>query len=470
MGWILSLRPLASGLSTLLVVYAYLASGAPVNILTCVCVFILTGTTMAWNDWCDRHHDAKFGKTFALSHGAKYLWYCIGLWFLSTVLIGLTAIQHWQAGLVGLGIAVAGLLYTYSRNIIILPEIMCATCLTAVVFYPMTEGYSGLAWYLYLFTGFGLIARENIKNTDHPIADIGWKKTLSVFFGNRTAIITARFFIGFTVMMGLLVSAHTSSILIAGVQTGGMLMIALAGHYLLSSWFPVARNGLDLGVLVFLTGGMMVNKTTAVSLITGDGLIARHLARHSSVQPKDFPEWQPERIVQPAWVWPVMITLLFVVVAGLRFITATAQTTRIFIAGNLDEAITTGAVVVVIFLILFFTPFFAPAFDEAEQSETRGYRIVKRMSSGLLLGAVCSVIGGHTLLAPAIMFIICVVATIWYPTACWALKQRGFQLGTIVGFALIGGIGYAVPQFLYAYIPVVIFYYAWTCSRRPVSV
>jgi len=462
----MSLRPLASGLAAILVVYAYLASGEPINILNCVCVFVLTGTIMAWNDWCDRHHDAKLGKSFALTQGATYFWYCIGLWAITFVLIGITATQHWQSGVLGLGIALAGLVYTYSRNIIILPEVMCAICLTAVMFYPMIEGHSGPVWYLYLFVGIGNLARENLKNTDHPEADVGWKKTLSVFFGNRTAVIVARFMLAITVMMGLLVAAHASSTYLADIQVGGMLVTAMAGYYLLSNWFPVARHGLDIAALIFLTGVMWHAKTPATTLVAM-GSTPNYLPKDGATSQLGFPEWQPQRVTQPKWIWPVMILSLFVVVSGLRLITATAHAMRIFLPGTFGEAVVTGIVVVALFLILFYVPFFAPAFDDSEKSETRGYRIVKRMSGGLLLGAVCGVVGGSTWLVSLAMFGICAVSIIWYPTACWVLKQRGFQLGAIIGLALIGGIEYATLQFLCALIPVGIFYYLYAWSHKP---
>jgi len=420
---------------------------------------------MATNDWSDRFHDALTGKVFALNQGKKFFWYIMGLWIVTFIFMVIVTAHNWQSGLLAVALMVIGLTYSYTYKVLLLPEVAVAAAYGIVTLFPVAEG-GGYNWYVTPVIFVLLLARENIKNIDHPHEDIGYKKTIASLFGSQAAAITARCMIAAAVVIGLLLASTAyGKTVVNQTQIVGMLTVALAGNWLLSNWFPVARMIFDLGALTFLLGGIF-SKSITTKCAAGT-VVSSEMGSQKYGLSFGFPEFQPERIIQPRWIWSVMIALLFVIVTSIRLITGAANINRVFISGNTSEALITGTIIILMFLLLFFSPHLIQAEDKAEESETVGYRIVKRMSSGLLLGIVGCVLGFSNIwLTIIVMAGIAIIAIMHHPKACWHMKQRGFQLGSIIALSLFGGINYALEIFIPAYAITVGFYYAYIGIKK----
>lgn len=454
---IMALRPLISGLATLMVVYSYIKAGAPINIISVSTTFLASCSCMTWNNYIDRFHDAGCGNDFALKQGSKYLLFCWSMWIITFAFVGILYAQNWRAGLLATGLCLFGFTYTYARRVFLLSEILVATCLTSTAFFPLVEGHRGPAWYIYLVGGVFLLARENIKNILHPEADVGWKVTVSVLFGNRTAAITAQFILGFGVILGLLVAAHNSSPAYVAAEAMGMVILAVAAAYLVSGRFHAARHVIDLGALGLLVAGSLPSSIRMVSY-----LLTAAIPSIVKKSEKQFPEWRPEKITQPWWTWPAMFGVFFCVVWGLRWVTGTADVKFIFLPDTPEGTLYAALTITSALLILFYlSPKLSPAFDAIEAQDTPGFRLIMRVPPGLLLAGACSVVGANTIAVPLLMAGVGIGATVWHKRGCWVMKQGGFLLGTVLGLCLIGGLLYATKQFLIAYIPTVLFYYLY---------
>jgi 4-hydroxybenzoate polyprenyltransferase len=456
MNWFLSIRPLAVGMSVLITAFAYSLVGMNINIIILIFIFFAVAATMVTNDYVDRHHDATIGKTFALEQGNKFLWYATILWVITAVLVGIITISNWQAGLLALVIATLGLSYKFSYKKLFLPEIIVATEYILVTLFPVIEGGT-YDWYIAPLIGLLILTRENVKNIDHAPADVKYKTTIAATYGTQTAAVAARCIIAAAVTMGLLlIVTSRQSASVVNVQIASMVIIALAGNWLLSEHFPRARLVMDLGASLFLISGIhgVIKQPIGTSMLSTDSAQKYGLST-------GFPNFQPERVNQPVWVWPAMIGLLFVVVTTIRIVAGTVTTNYVFLSGNITGALVTGISIILIFLFFFLNPWLIQSWNKQEEKETPGYRLVKRMSSGLLLGIICVVLGNNPWLIGSLMVAISIVAIVRYPSICWHLKQRGFQLGAITALSLFGGIIYAIEIFGPAYAVTIGFYYAY---------
>lgn len=463
-------RPKISMLATVLTVSSYAISRAYIDItmiISCVATYFVVATCMVWNNWVDRKHDTAFGNSFANRQGHRYLTYAVCMWGVTGVLLSVLACYSWKASLVLAGICVAGLVYTYARHLFLLSELMVGICLTSTIFLPATQGYPGLYWYIYLAVNVYQLYRENVKNMLHPFADVGYKKTIAVLFGNYTSGLVAQYMLAFSVFLTLLVTAQLKNPLTVVIQLLGLLLITVAGAYITSNHFAKAKQVIDYGSLIFALGPLASTPTHQSSPIA---LCATGVVQPELDQQSGFPYWEPATVKQPPWTWPVMISLLVLVNSFVRTVTGQASTLRIFLPGTWQEALGGACVLGVLFLYLFWRKELAPALDESDAKLSHGKRIVLRMASGLLLSAGCIIFSGllgHSVWAPVAMMLVGIGATIWNPRGCWVMKQRGFQLGVVMGLFLVGGIEYALIHFFQAYIPTVVFYYLWTWSTSP---
>ena len=467
----LAQRPKISLLATLLTGSAYALSGVHLNIamvMSIISTYLTVSTCMVWNNWVDRKHDMVFGNDFASREGYRYFTYAVCMWVVTVVFLLVLACYNWKSSLVLGGICVAGLIYTYARHLFLVSELMVGICLTSTIFLPATQGYPGLHWYIYLAVNVYQLYRENVKNMLHPFADMGYKKTVAVLFGNQTAGLVAQYMLAFSVFLTLLVTAQLQNPATVTIQLIGLLVISVAGAYITSEYFAKAKQAIDYGSLIFALGPLVpipVQKSSqSVTLLSVAGTVQPELG-----QQHGFPHWEPATVRQSRWTWPIMICLMIAVNTFIRTVAGQAPTLRIFLSGTWQEALGGACILGVIFLYLFWRKEWAPALSESDAKLSHGKRIVLRMASGLLLSAGCVTFGGlmgHSVWVPVSMMVIAIGATIWNPQGCWVMKQRGFQLGVVMGLYLVGGITYGLIQFSWAYLPTVIFYYLWTWSTQ----
>lgn len=463
MKWFLSTRPLAVAMSVLVVAFGYALAKQHLNILILLFVWFVVSATMVTNDYVDRHHDARQGKTFALDQSVKFLWFAVGLWVATAAIIGVITIHNFYSGCLALIIALLGLFYKFSYKTLFLPETIVALEYVLITLFPVLDG-GVYDWYSAPVIGLLLLARENVKNVDDAVFDRGYKSTIASWYGTQTAVIVSRCLIAAAVTVGILLSAtFKQSIYIANSQIMAMVMIAVAGNWLLSSQFPRARLALDIGAVWFLASSICSIKPTNV---TKSAAVVAPVSIQKYGLSTGLPSYKPSVINQPAWMWSFMIALLFVIVTTIRFITGTAVPNRLFVSGSVYDAFLSGTIVVVVFLFFFFNPKLVQSWDEKESKETAGYRLVKRMSSGLLLGIICVTLGANVWVISALMIAISVLAIMFYPKACWHLKQRGFQVGVITALCLFGGVTYALQIFGSAYLATILFYYIYKNSKK----
>ena len=80
LSWIKAGRPLSVALGVILTLVS--AKIAQIHLTPWIPIFIAVAgiATMFQNDWRDRHHDYRKGKTFVVDNEKNFLWVTVSLW------------------------------------------------------------------------------------------------------------------------------------------------------------------------------------------------------------------------------------------------------------------------------------------------------------------------------------------------------------------------------------------------------
>ncbi len=210
--------------------------------LVALFIVIAASATIAHNDWRDKEHDAKKGKTFALNHSKSFGAMVVLLWFASlSGAVGLWILNPWYGILSGL-IVVSGLIYSETRRIPLLPVLLVALTSASPTLYVNLRNDKVLA--IFVVSALLIFGREILKDLDDCSHDAGYKWTLPLAFGRHAAKILA----GSIVLILPLVATWISIKTLAGAP----FFLMSASCLILNKNHRPAKTLLDIGMVTVI--------------------------------------------------------------------------------------------------------------------------------------------------------------------------------------------------------------------------
>lgn len=184
----LVLRTTMACLAVGLAATALRIAGQPVSALTLAAVFLIFCAARMQNDWRDRRQDIKKGKTFAARRPRLFASLLLANWAACGALIGLEALRSVPLALLLAAMVVAGLVYSETRRVPWMPISISVITSASPAFIPSTL-VPGAKPMLPLFAAAALfiLGRELLKDLDDRPIDGGYKWTIPVAYGERTA-------------------------------------------------------------------------------------------------------------------------------------------------------------------------------------------------------------------------------------------------------------------------------------------
>lgn len=241
--WIKCFRLPICFLAALLTIASFRIVGSSQNEYSWIslCIFLIACSTMLQNDWRDRNHDLAKGKSLVVKNSRKFRHILIFFWMLVLCCIWITVLQGvWlAAGLAA--IALGGLIYSELRKIPFLPTILTALVSASPALLPFLIGaYSDTLIWIFFSVSLIIFGREITKDIDDINIDKGYKWTVPIAIGTKTA----RLISCFVIMLGLGIFARAVSIAFFGSLIAFWSVIWL----LFSTNTRIARALLDTGL------------------------------------------------------------------------------------------------------------------------------------------------------------------------------------------------------------------------------
>ena len=245
--WIKSLRLPICFLAGLLAIASFKIADIPISWLSVAAVFFGACATMLQNDWRDRYHDIRKGKTLALKYPRAFLALLLAFWAIACSLAITVGIENINAGIVLFLMALAGLAYSEVRRIPMAPVTLVVFTSGSPVLLPIAAGAEAnkVLW-LFLSTALIIFGREITKDIDDHQIDGGYKWTIPLAVGSQWAKTIAVI----AIAAGLAVAVKVSAAVLPAI------ILAVIGLILLLRWASpkAARICLDAGVaLAILT-------------------------------------------------------------------------------------------------------------------------------------------------------------------------------------------------------------------------
>ncbi len=151
MGWILALRLHISVLAGLLAVASQKICKQEVNVSIAVFVATAAAATMVHNDWRDRFHDLRKGKSFALTHAPFFLYFVVILWMLA----GGQTVFLWKTktffGILSVAIMALGMIYSETRKMPFVPGLVVAIASASPSLYSLSRSTVALPIAIFTF-------------------------------------------------------------------------------------------------------------------------------------------------------------------------------------------------------------------------------------------------------------------------------------------------------------------------------
>lgn len=223
--WIKSLRLSLCFLAGLLTVAGFRLEEMQTPWLVAITISFITCSTMLQNDWRDRHHDDRKGKLLALRYPRAFVILLFTFWVVAGGLILVVSIKNSNVGTVLIGIALAGLIYSETRQIPIVPVTLVALTSGSPALLSIVMGADGnQSWLLFLSTILIVFGREITKDIDDEEADNGYKWTIPLVVGKQWAKAIAII----VITAGLVVANQISVVILPAILlvTFGIALLA----------------------------------------------------------------------------------------------------------------------------------------------------------------------------------------------------------------------------------------------------
>ncbi|MBI2096695.1 MAG: UbiA family prenyltransferase [Candidatus Sungbacteria bacterium] len=206
-----------------------------------IATLLIACATMLQNDWRDRSHDIRKGKTLAIRHPQSFLTLVVATWGISVVLSATVAMESWQIGSLLFGAILIGLVHPETRMIPMVPILLAAVVSASPALMAILAGAeSWKLWLVFLSSAFVVFGREIIKDLDDLRIDGGYKWTIPLVMGERRAKLVAVA----TVAMGSVIALGITAVTLPGV------VLALVGAFFLlrHNERQTAKYCIDLGM------------------------------------------------------------------------------------------------------------------------------------------------------------------------------------------------------------------------------
>lgn len=223
-------------------------------VIALAAVFCIACAARLQNDWRDRFHDRKKGKTLASAHPWAFVLGVLASWSVCCLLVAVIAVQSATLALVLAALALAGMIYSETRAVPWLPISLSAAASAAPALLPSAL-QGGTVQMLPLFGAAALLVfgREILKDIEDEGVDGGYKWTIPLAYGNRTA----KWLVVASVAGGCAVAAIISPLAIAGVAlavTGIVLVWRNAAPAATMRWLDAGAALVIIALAVFPPG------------------------------------------------------------------------------------------------------------------------------------------------------------------------------------------------------------------------
>jgi 4-hydroxybenzoate polyprenyltransferase len=149
-------------------------------------MLVIACATMVYNDWRDRFHDVRKGKTLAHTQPRKFFFFTVMIWLIAIVVSLAVYIDNPKLSVI-LWVAIAlGLIYSETRKIPMVPIFIVSITSASPVLFPLFLGHSSpKMWLLFFVVGAIIFGRELIKDLEDVNVDHDYKWTLPLRVGTN---------------------------------------------------------------------------------------------------------------------------------------------------------------------------------------------------------------------------------------------------------------------------------------------
>ena len=250
--WVKSLRLSVCILASFLAITGFVLAGTGISWVAVAAVFFIASATMLQNDWRDRFHDIRKGKVLACQHAGKFLALLSAFWLVSGGLIALAAVHDTSVGVALAILAVAGVVYSETRMIPLVPIVLVSLASASPAALPLAAGAnSEKLWLLFLSAILVVFAREITKDLDDKQIDGGYKWTIPLAFGEQRSRILA----AVVIVAGLVAAAKVSLMILPAASLAVIAAVALVRGVKPSTSRKYLDAGMALIILTLITLG-----------------------------------------------------------------------------------------------------------------------------------------------------------------------------------------------------------------------
>lgn len=219
---------------------------------------LITAHIMMFNDWVDRWHDRKKGKTLVSDHESEFRKHLLAhagvLLFLLSVIANF--FDPWVAGFAA-GVWVIGLLYSYTRQWFVVQNVIVALCSASPILCGAVHAgeLTAPVGVVFLALATLIMMREILKDIEDAPIDGGYKKTLPVVNGHASAVMVV-ISLNFLLALCFVIYPHTwawgvGALVLAPTQFLNALLL------LQRERFPKCKRALDVVLAVIVVGAAL---------------------------------------------------------------------------------------------------------------------------------------------------------------------------------------------------------------------
>ncbi len=249
--WVKSLRLSVCFLASLLTVTGFRVAGLATPWAAVAAVFFITCATMLQNDWRDKYHDSRKGKTLALQQQGAFLVWLLVFWAVCGGLIIVAAVHNAGVGIALAILALVGIAYSETRRIPLVPVTLVSLASASPVALPLFSGANPERfWLLFLSVSLVIFAREITKDLEDMHIDGDYKWTLPLALGDQRSRIIA----AVAVVAGFLALANMSLTILPAASlmfVGAILLVRGARPRTSRKWLDVGMAFTILTLIAF---------------------------------------------------------------------------------------------------------------------------------------------------------------------------------------------------------------------------
>jgi 4-hydroxybenzoate polyprenyltransferase len=154
--------------------------------------FVGISATMVWNDYQDREIDKAKSKAVASNQPIFFFRYALIIWLILIILNFNLLFYGLKPFVFSMILTALGFYYNKTKKIFLLPTFAVSLFCALLVFFPLTHHASiSTVWQFQKLSTFVFVfifIREIVKDLIDELIDVGYKKTIPLKLGTRTAI------------------------------------------------------------------------------------------------------------------------------------------------------------------------------------------------------------------------------------------------------------------------------------------